>query len=158
MEPSALVAPGGTLGSVGLPGDNLPAGGSDFFFFFPLKEGKLLETIQLDRAAVRPSVRRSDSWLALWRHPGRCSWWVPSAALQGRGRRRLRAWVLRRPVHGALAPVPGEQFPVQDPGERRPLPPPPLRLLQEHEVVVRLAQAGVFLLMPPAEEELRAFP
>ena len=39
-------------------------------------------------------------------------------------------------IQGALAPVPGEQLLVQDPGERHPLPPCPIRLLQEHEVVV----------------------
>lgn len=40
------------------------------------------------------------------------------------------------PVHGALASVPGQQLPIEDPGERHPLPPGPLGLLQEHEVVV----------------------
>lgn len=70
----------------------------------------------------------------------------------------LRTGVWGSAIHGALASVPGEQLLVQDPGERRPLPPGPLRLLQEHEVVVRLAHPGVFLLMPPAEEQLCAFP
>lgn len=52
----------------------------------------------------------------------------------------------------------GQQLLVEDPGERGPLPPRPLRLLEEHQVVVGLAQAGVLLLMPPAEEELGTSP
>ena len=74
------------------------------------------------------------------------------------GGARLRARVRGGAIQGALATVPGEQLLVQDPGERHPLPPCPIRLLQEHEVVVRLAQAGVFLLVPPAEEELGTLP
>lgn len=35
----------------------------------------------------------------------------------------------RGAVHGAFASVPGEQLPVQDLGERRPLPPGLIRLL-----------------------------
>lgn len=62
------------------------------------------------------------------------------------------------PVHRTLAPVPGQQPLVEEPGERRPLPPRPLGLLQEHEVVVGLAQAGVLELRPPAEEQLGASP
>lgn len=61
-------------------------------------------------------------------------------------------------VHGNLASVLGQQLLVEDPGERGPLPPRPLRLLEEHQVVVGLAQAGVLLLMPPAEEQLGTFP
>lgn len=74
---------------------------------------------------------------------------------RARGRRGLGAGL---PVHRALASVPGQQPLVEEPGERRPLPPRPLGLLQEHEVVVRLAQAGVLLLLPPAEEQLGASP
>lgn len=54
--------------------------------------------------------------------------------------------------------MPGQQLLVEDPAERDPLPPGPLRLLEEHQVVVGLAQAGVLLLMAAAEEQPRAFP
>lgn len=74
---------------------------------------------------------------------------------RARGRHGLGAGL---PVHRALASVPGQQPLVEEPGERRPLPPRPLGLLQEHEVVVGLAQAGVLLLLPPAEEQLGASP
>lgn len=52
----------------------------------------------------------------------------------------------------------GQQLLVEDPGERGLFPPGPLRLLEEHQVVVGLAQAGVLLLMPAAEEQLRTSP
>lgn len=61
-------------------------------------------------------------------------------------------------IHGDLAPVPGQQLLVEDPAERDPLPPGPLWLLEEHQVIVGLAQAGVLLLMAPAEEQLCTFP
>lgn len=80
---------------------------------------------------------------------------VSSAAVKEAANPGLRTGV---PIHGALASVPGQQLPVENPGECRPLPPGPLRLLQEHEVVVRLAQARVLLVMRPAEEQLGAFP
>lgn len=94
--------------------------------------------------------------------PVAVSWQVvmvgPHVQLTQRGGTGLRAGVRGGAIQGALAPVPGEQLLVQDPGERHPLPPCPIRLLQEHKVVVRLAQAGVFLLVPPAEEELGTLP
>lgn len=71
---------------------------------------------------------------------------------------RLHTGVPGDTIHGDLASVPGQQLLVEDPAERDPLPPGPLRLLEEHQVVVGLAQAGVLLLMAPAEEQLRASP
>lgn len=85
MEPSALVAPGGTLGSVGLPGDNLPAGGSDFFFFFPFKRGKIVGNYPARQGgcpSVCPSVRQLAGPLA-------ASWQVllvgPVCSIAGKG-------------------------------------------------------------------------
>lgn len=54
--------------------------------------------------------------------------------------------------------MPGKQLSVQEPAEGRPLLLPPLWLLQEYQVVMRLAQAWVFLMVSPAEEELGTFP
>lgn len=79
------MAPGGTLGSVGLPGDNLPAGGSDFFFFFPFKRGKIVGNYPARQGgcpSVCPSVRQLAGPLA-------ASWQVllvgPVCSIAGKG-------------------------------------------------------------------------
>lgn len=103
---------------------------------------------QLDKTGVRqPAGTPAPSWRV-----------VSGIAVKRAAHPGLHAGVPGGAVHGDLAPVPGQKLPVEDPGERGALPPGPLRLLQEHQVVVGLAQAGVLLLLPPTEEQLRAFP
>lgn len=133
---------GGT-GALSLPfGGSLPAG--DTRGSFPSKT-RLLGRAKLEEWAPGSAGTPAPSW----RGPA----WGAVLQLQG-GRGHLRAGLHGGPVEGALAPVPGQQLLVQQPGEGRPLPAGALVLLQEHEVVVGLAHARVFLRVPSAEEQL----
>lgn len=85
---------------------------------------------------------------------------MPVCPSGGRGAltQAMALWLCGLAVHSHLVPVSGTQLSVQHAREGGPFPPGALWLLQEYEVIVRLAQARVLLWMPPAEEQLGTFP